>query len=59
MTSEPAGDRSVANLKSVARLAMGEAEAIAISEALTRTNWNRKRALRLLAISYKALLYKN
>lgn len=57
-TSEPAGDRSIANLKSVARLAMGEAEAVAISEALTRTNWNRKRAAQLLDISYKALLYK-
>jgi two-component system response regulator AtoC len=46
------------NLKSVARLAMGEAEAIAISEALMRTHWNRKRAAQLLDISYKALLYK-
>jgi two-component system response regulator AtoC len=58
----PAGDshsdRTIPNLKSVARLAMGEAEAIAISEALNRTNWNRKRAARLLDISYKALLYK-
>lgn len=56
--SEPNNDRRIPNLKSVARLAMGEAEAIAISEALTRTNWNRKRAARLLDISYKALLYK-
>jgi DNA-binding NtrC family response regulator len=56
--SEPNNDRRIPNLKSVARLAMGEAEAIAISEALTRTNWNRKRAAGLLDISYKALLYK-
>ena len=51
-------DQGVANLKSVARSAMGEAEAVAISHALNRTRWNRKRAAELLNISYKALLYK-
>jgi DNA-binding NtrC family response regulator len=51
-------NQGIANLKSVARSAMGEAESIAISEALTRTRWHRKRAAQLLDISYKALLYK-
>ena len=51
-------DYALGNLKSVARSAMGEAEAAVISKALTRTHWNRKRAAELLDISYKALLYK-
>jgi len=51
-------DGSIGKLKSAARFAMGEAESSAISEALTHTHWNRKRAAELLGISYKALLYK-
>jgi two-component system, NtrC family, response regulator AtoC len=51
-------DQGVANLKSVGRSAMGEAEAIVISQALARTHWNRKQAAGLLNISYRALLYK-
>jgi transcriptional regulator with GAF, ATPase, and Fis domain len=35
-----------------------EAEMIAISSALTKTGWNRKRAAQLLSISYRGLLYK-
>jgi DNA-binding NtrC family response regulator len=35
-----------------------EAEINAISYALQQTGWNRKRAARLLAISYRSLLYK-
>jgi two-component system, NtrC family, response regulator AtoC len=54
----PISDHGIANLKSVARSAMSEAEAIAISQALNRTRWNRKRAAELLDVSYKALLYK-
>jgi two-component system, NtrC family, response regulator AtoC len=45
-------------LKSVARTAKDEAEALAIAHALEKTNWNRKQAAALLQISYKALLYK-
>jgi len=45
-------------LKSVARSAKDEAEAQAITQALEKTNWNRKQAAALLQISYKALLYK-
>jgi two-component system, NtrC family, response regulator AtoC len=47
-----------AGLKSVARSAKDEAEALAITRALEQTNWNRKQAAALLQISYKALLYK-
>jgi two-component system, NtrC family, response regulator AtoC len=35
-----------------------EAEVQAISSALSETGWNRKRAARLLSISYRGLLYK-
>jgi two-component system, NtrC family, response regulator AtoC len=31
---------------------------IAISSALNKTGWNRKRAAQLLSISYRGLLYK-
>ena len=50
-----AGDNG---LKSLVRGVKDEAEAEAISRALTETNWNRKKAALLLKISYKALLYK-
>jgi len=40
------------------RVYRDEAEVYAISSALTRTGWNRKRAARLLSISYRGLLYK-
>jgi DNA-binding NtrC family response regulator len=45
-------------LKSLARSAKDEAEALAITRALEQTNWNRKQAAAMLQISYKALLYK-
>jgi len=45
-------------LKSLARSAKDEAEAVAITQALEQTNWNRKQAAAILQISYKALLYK-
>jgi DNA-binding NtrC family response regulator len=35
-----------------------EAEIHAINYALQQTHWNRKRAARLLRISYRCLLYK-
>jgi transcriptional regulator with GAF, ATPase, and Fis domain len=35
-----------------------EAEINAISSALAQTGWNRKRAAKLLSISYRGLLYK-
>jgi transcriptional regulator with PAS, ATPase and Fis domain len=45
-------------LKSIVRSVKSEAEAVAISDALQGTNWNRKQAAKKLGISYKALLYK-
>ncbi|MBE9581641.1 MAG: sigma-54-dependent Fis family transcriptional regulator [Proteobacteria bacterium] len=45
-------------LKEVKKKAVQEAEGKLISEVLTETDWNRKRAAKLLQISYKALLYK-
>ena len=45
-------------MKSLGRSAKDEAEAVAITQALEQTNWNRKQAAALLQISYKALLYK-
>jgi DNA-binding NtrC family response regulator len=35
-----------------------DAEIHAISQALERTGWNRRRAAELLSISYRGLLYK-
>jgi DNA-binding NtrC family response regulator len=35
-----------------------ETEMQAISQALEQTGWNRKRAAKLLSISYRGLLYK-
>ena len=40
------------------RVFRDEAEIYAISSALNRTGWNRKRAAQLLSISYRGLLYK-
>lgn len=40
------------------RVYRDEAEVYAISSALNRTGWNRKRAAQLLSISYRGLLYK-
>jgi transcriptional regulator with GAF, ATPase, and Fis domain len=40
------------------RVFRDEAEMNAISSALHKTGWNRKRAARLLSISYRGLLYK-
>jgi transcriptional regulator with GAF, ATPase, and Fis domain len=40
------------------RSRIAEAETQAILGALENTDWNRKRAAQLLAISYRGLLYK-
>ena len=45
-------------LKKFAKSAALEAERFLILEALKETRWNRRRAARLLGISYRALLYK-
>ena len=46
------------SLKVLVRNAKGEAERVAIAQALEETRWNRKAAARLLNVSYRALLYK-
>ncbi len=45
-------------LREVGRRASLEAERITIDRALQRTQWNRKRAARMLGVSYKTLLQK-
>lgn len=51
-------DAPTRNLKSLVRDIKNEAEVQAIKQALEDTKWNRKRAARLLNISYRGLLYK-
>jgi len=46
------------SLKAASKAASREAEKELILKALTRTQWNRRRAAKELQISYKALLYK-
>lgn len=46
------------SLKRFAKTAALEAERFLILEALKETRWNRRKAARLLEISYRALLYK-
>jgi len=45
-------------LKEVKKKAVQEAESKLISAVLRETGWNRKKAAKILQISYKALLYK-
>jgi DNA-binding NtrC family response regulator len=52
------GQEQERNLKLQLRSLKIEAEIEAITKALAETNWNRKRAARLLNISYRGLLYK-
>ena len=46
------------DFKQMVRTVKSDAEKEAISNALEKTGWNRKRAAMLLNLSYKALLYK-
>jgi DNA-binding NtrC family response regulator len=52
------GEAHGSEMKSVLRTLKDETEAQAITKALKETLWNRKRAARLLSISYRGLLYK-
>lgn len=45
-------------LKEVSRRAIMQAEREAILKVLRQTNWNRKKAAKLLNMSYKTILYK-
>jgi DNA-binding NtrC family response regulator len=57
-TSSPRTSADPLSLKLLVRNAKGEAERVAIADALEQTHWNRKAAARLLNVSYRALLYK-
>ena len=59
-TQDPAADGGGAGsgLKHLVRNLKGDAESVAIAQALDGNGWNRKVAASELQISYKALLYK-
>jgi two-component system response regulator AtoC len=46
------------NLKDIARKASTVAERRMIAAVLAQTNWNRRKAAKILEVSYKTLLYK-
>jgi len=48
----------IPGLKRLVKSVKGDAESVAIAQALEDTGWNRKAAASTLQISYKALLYK-
>jgi len=50
--------RDAHDLKFLVRNLKDDAEIQSITMALSETNWNRKKAARLLGISYRGLLYK-
>ena len=50
--------KSLFNLKEIGKKAAQEAEKEIIQATLRRTHWNRKKAAKLLKISYKTILYK-
>ena len=61
LTSEPVaigGSRSERDLKFLVRTLKEDVEIQAITTALSETDWNRKKAARLLHISYRGLLNK-
>jgi two-component system response regulator AtoC len=54
----PAVENNTFNLKAVGKKAAEVAEKEVIQNTLQETHWNRKKAAKLLRVSYKALLYK-
>jgi transcriptional regulator with GAF, ATPase, and Fis domain len=54
----PASEEGLAKKMPTLRSRIADAETHAILGALENTDWNRKQAARLLAISYRGLLYK-
>jgi len=48
----------IISLKEIARRAATDAERRMIAAVLEQTNWNRRKASRILDVSYKTLLYK-
>jgi len=55
---DPAGDGSPISLRDIGRKAARDAEREALKRVLYQTNWNRKKAARILEVSYKTLLQK-
>jgi len=55
---EPAGDAGPISLRDIGRKAARDAEREALKRVLYQTNWNRKKAARILEVSYKTLLQK-
>ena len=55
---KPEEKKTFPPLKEVKKRAVREAEAKLITAVLKETGWNRKKAAKILQISYKALLYK-
>ncbi len=60
---DPAGtvsgsEKLASDAKPTLRSLRAAAEILAIRQALQETGWNRKRAAKLLSISYRGLLYK-
>ncbi len=56
-TATPPVEKDYSLKKRVARAVSREEKGL-ISEVLNRTNWNRRKAAEILAISYRSLLYK-
>ncbi|MEX2206952.1 MAG: sigma-54 dependent transcriptional regulator [Myxococcota bacterium] len=53
-----AGDSGPVSLRDIGRRAARDAEREALKRVLYQTNWNRKKAARILEVSYKTLLQK-
>jgi DNA-binding NtrC family response regulator len=51
-------EKMASGAKPTLRSLRAAAEIVAIKQALQETGWNRKRAAKLLSISYRGLLYK-
>ena len=54
----PPGDTEGFSLKKAVSEIVSREEKTLIAKALTKTNWNRRKAAELLEISYRSLLYK-
>jgi len=52
------GDSGPVSLRDIGRRAARDAEREALKRVLYQTNWNRKKAARILEVSYKTLLQK-
>jgi two-component system response regulator AtoC len=54
----PSSERKFPSLKEIKRRAVQDAERRLIASVLAETGWNRKKAAKILGVSYKAILYK-